>query len=100
MFIGFWPVIRLRVRTRTVRHGSSSLSFSLDRPKDFRQSFNDVPVDRNFISFYLYLTWMTRALLGNGPVNTRDTRSQQWNNEVTQTASRQRLSKQTSAQAQ
>jgi hypothetical protein len=29
---------------------------------------------------------MARALLGNGPVNTGDTRSQQWNNEVTQIA--------------
>jgi hypothetical protein len=27
---------------------------------------------------------MARALLGNGRVNTRDTRSQQWNNEVMQ----------------
>jgi hypothetical protein len=43
---------------------------------------------------------MTRALLGNGPVITRDTHSQQWNNEVMQPTSRQRLSKQTSAQAQ
>jgi hypothetical protein len=43
---------------------------------------------------------MARALLRNGPVNTRDTRSQQWTNEITQPASRQRLSKQTSAQAQ
>jgi hypothetical protein len=43
---------------------------------------------------------MAKALLGNGPVNTRDTHSQQWNNEVTQPTSRQRLSKQTSAQAQ
>jgi hypothetical protein len=46
------------------------------------------------------VTWMARALLGNGPVNTRDTRSQQWNNKVTQPASRQQLSKQASAQAQ
>jgi hypothetical protein len=36
---------------------------------------------------------MTRALLGNGPVNTRDTRSQQWN-EVMQHASAQRISRQ------
>jgi hypothetical protein len=48
----------------------------------------------------IIVTWMARALLGNGPVNTGDTRSQQWNNEVTQPASRQRLSRQTSAQAQ
>jgi hypothetical protein len=45
------------------------------------------------------VTWIARALLGNGPVNARDTRSQQWN-EVMQPASRQRLSEQTSAQAQ
>jgi hypothetical protein len=42
---------------------------------------------------------MARALLGNGPVNTCDTRSQQWN-EVMQPASRQPLSKQTSEQEQ
>jgi hypothetical protein len=44
--------------------------------------------------------WMARALFGNRPVNTLDTRSQQWNNEVMQPPSKQPLSKQTSAQAQ
>jgi hypothetical protein len=42
---------------------------------------------------------MARELLGNGPVNTRDTRTQQWN-EVMQPASTQRLGKPTSAQVQ
>jgi hypothetical protein len=43
---------------------------------------------------------MAKALLGNGSVNTRDTRTQQWNNEVMQPTSTQRLGKQTSAQVQ
>jgi hypothetical protein len=46
------------------------------------------------------VTWMARAFLGNGLVNTRDTRSQQWNNEVMQPASRQRRCKRISGQAQ
>jgi preprotein translocase subunit SecG len=43
---------------------------------------------------------MPRVLLGKVQVNTRDTRSQQWNNEVMQPASRQVIGKHTSAQAQ
>jgi hypothetical protein len=43
---------------------------------------------------------MAIALLGNGPVNTRDIRSQESNNEIMQDTYRQRLSKRTSAQVQ
>lgn len=43
---------------------------------------------------------MAEALLGNRPVNIRDTRWQQWNYDVMQPASRTWFKKQTSAQAQ
>jgi hypothetical protein len=51
-----------------------------------------------YLQVYI-VKWMARALLGNGPVNTRDTRMQQWN-EVLQPASMQRLGKEASAQVQ
>jgi hypothetical protein len=77
-----------------------SSSLNLEAVRASEMQIDLYRTTRGYIALDSIVTWMARALLRNGPVNTRDTRLQQWNKEVTQPASRQRFSKQISAQAQ